>query len=252
VVATQAGTPGTAGTRLRGAVRTVRSYVGKAPGTFLWLAILFATSLVIRYVSPGMADHILERRSTNLHYLSQSPVRVLVTSAMWIAGSGWFSYFVLYNIFHVPAERWLGTKRWLAVVAVAHVGATYISEGLVSWRITQGYAPESQRYTLDYGVSYALAGVIAVLTYRIAKPWRYVYVAGVLVFYGLGVLEARDFTSIGHFSAVLLGLACYPITRARPGVWDPVATARSVAARVRATRSAHSVPARGAKARSGR
>lgn len=224
----------------------------KAPGTFVWLAILFVTSLVIRHVSPHMADHILERRSTNLHYLSQTPVRVLVTSAMWIAGSSWATYFVLYNIFHVPAERWLGTRRWLAVIAIAHVGATYISEGIVSWRITNGYAPESERYTLDYGVSYALAGAVAVLTYRISKPWRYVYAAGVVGFYGLGVLQARDFTSIGHFSAVLLGLACYPITRARPGVWDPVAAARTLAARVSATRSAHRAPARGAKARSER
>lgn len=233
-------------------LRAVWAYIRRAPGTFVWLAILFATSLVIRQVSPHVADHILERRSTNLHYLSQSPVRVLVTSAMWISGSSWPAYFVLYNIFHVPAERWLGTRRWLAVAAIAHVGATYISEGVVSWRINHGYAPESDRYTLDYGVSYALAGVIAVLTYRIARPWCYVYAAGVIVFYGLGVLEERDFTSIGHFSAVLLGLACFPIARARPGVWDPVAAARRLRARASATRSAHREPARGAKAGPGR
>ncbi|MFC8454574.1 rhomboid-like protein [Kitasatospora sp. NPDC057223] len=212
---------------LSAAARSCRAYVRRAPGTYVWLAILFATTVVIRHVSPETADQILEKRSTNLHYLAVSPVRVLLTSAMWIAGGGWLFYFVLYNIFHVPAERWLGTGRWLAVLLIAHVGATYLSEGVLYWAIARGYAPESARYTLDYGVSYALAGVEAVLTYLITEPWRYLYIAGVLFFYGLALVEGRDFTSVGHFSAVLLGLACYPITRSRPGSWDPAAAVRA-------------------------
>lgn len=214
-------------------IDAVWAYVRSAPGTFVWLAILLATTLIIRSVSPDTAQDILERRSTNLHYLAVSPVRVLVSSALWIGGSGWFAYLVLYNIFHVPAERWLGTRRWLAVVIIAHVGATYISEGVLYWAIHHGYAPHSAVHTLDYGVSYALAGVQAVLTYRIARPWRYPYVAAALLFYVLGVLEARDFTSVGHLSAALLGLACYPITRGCPGQWDPAASARTLRQRLR-------------------
>ena len=212
-----------AAVRARRLFGAVGAYVRSAPGTFLWLAILLATTLIIRNVSPATADHILEQRSTNLHYLRVSPVRVLVSSALWIGGRGWFAYLVLYNIFHVPAERWLGTRRWLGVVIIAHVGATYISEGVLYWAIHHGYAPHRAVHTLDYGVSYALAGVVAVLTYRIAPPWRYLYVAAVLLYYALGVLQARDFTSVGHLSAALLGLACYPITRTRPGQWAPAA-----------------------------
>ena len=218
---------------LSAAARSCWVYVRRAPGTYVWLAILFATTVVIRHVSPETADQILEKRSTNLHYLAVSPVRVLLTSAMWIAGGGWLFYFVLYNVFHVPAERWLGTGRWLAVLLIAHVGATYLSEGVLYWAIAHGYAPESARYTLDYGVSYALAGVEAVLTYLIAAPWRYPYIAGVLFFYGLALVQGRDFTSVGHFSAVLLGLACYPIVRSRPGSWDPAATVRAAWRRLR-------------------
>ncbi|WP_037606356.1 rhomboid-like protein [Streptacidiphilus rugosus] len=202
-------------------------YVRRAPGTFVWLAILFVTTQIVRHVDPTVADHILEKRSTNLHYLAVSPVRVLITSAFWIAGGGWFFYFVLYNIFHVPAERWLGTARWLAVLAIAHVGATYISEGVLYWSIQHGYAPESAKFTLDYGVSYALAGVEAVLTYLIVRPWRYLYVVCVLGYYGFALIHTRDFTSVGHFTAALLGLACYPLTRGRPGSFDPAAAARS-------------------------
>lgn len=210
----------------------VGAYVRSAPGTFVWLAILLATTLLIRSVSPATAHHILQQRSTNLHYLRVSPLRVLVSSALWIGGRGWFAYVVLYNIFHVPAERWLGTRRWLGVVIIAHVGATYISEGVLYWAIHHGYAPQQAVHTLDYGVSYALAGVVAVLTYRIAPPWRYLYVAMVLVFYTLGVLQARDFTSIGHLSAALLGLACYPIARGRPDRWDPAASMQTLRQRL--------------------
>ncbi|MFE6051301.1 rhomboid-like protein [Kitasatospora sp. NPDC056446] len=217
--------------------RAVRAYVRRAPGTYIWLAILLVTTQVIRHVEPATADRILERRSTNLHHLQVSPVRVLVTSALWIAGGGWLSYFLLYNLFHVPAERWLGTMRWLSVALLAHVGATYLSEGALGWAIHRGIASPSAVYTLDYGVSYALAGVVAVLTYLLVRPWRYLYAAGVLIVYGLGVQQSRDYTSLGHFSAALIGFACYPLTRDRPGSFDPVASARTLRQRVRGHRA---------------
>ncbi|MBO1418428.1 rhomboid-like protein, partial [Streptomyces sp. FH025] len=206
--------------------------VRSAPGSFIWLAILLVTTVVIRHVDPATADRILERRSTNLHHLQVSPVRALVSSALWIAGGGWLGYFVLYNLFHVPVERWLGTLRWFSVVVLAHVGATYLSEGVLGWAIHRGLAAPRAVYTLDYGVSYALAGVVGVLTYLIVRPWRYLYLAGVLGVYGVGVHLSRDFTSIGHFSAALIGLACYPLTRDRPGAFDPVAAARALRRRL--------------------
>lgn len=213
-------------------------YLRSAPGTFIWLAILLVTTVIIRHVSPTTAHHILERRSTNLHYLEVSPVRVLITSAFWIGGSGWFAYFVLYNIFHVPAERWLGTRRWLIVIAFAHVVATYLSEGALYWAIRHGHAPEHARYTLDYGVSYALGGVMGVLTYRIARPWRYLYAAAIVIFYGVALVQSRDFTSVGHLCAVLLGLASYPLSIGRAGSWDPLDAVRRLRLRVRHAPSA--------------
>jgi hypothetical protein len=221
----------TAGSTVRRWAGAAWRYIRRAPGTFIWLLILFVTTVIIRNSSPAYAHWILEQRSTNIHHLDQSPARVLLTSALWLDGGDWVFYFVLYNIFHVPAERWLGTVRWLIVVLVAHVGATYVSEGVLLWAITLGEAPQSARFTLDYGVSYALSGVVAVLAYLIVKPWRYVYVAAIVLVYGVAVLSTRDFTSIGHFTAAMLGFACYPLVRGRSmagvgGPFDPVATAR--------------------------
>ncbi len=201
--------------------RAVWTYLRRAPGTFVWLLILLFTTHVAHRLSPGVLDHVLGNRSTNLHHLAEDPVRVLISSAFWLAGGGWIVYFLLYNIFHVPAERWLGTLRWLGVVVVAHFGATYISEGVLYLAIQHGRAPADSVNTLDVGVSYALAGIVAVLTYRIARPWRYAYIAGVLGFYSVPLLGDVTFTDIGHFSAVLLGLACYPLVRGRSETWNP-------------------------------
>lgn len=212
------------------------AYVRRAPGTFVWLAILLVTSIVMNRLSPTVLNDVLGNRSTNLHHLQEDPIRVLISSAFWLAGGSWLSYFVLYNLFHVPVERWLGTWRWLTVAVVAHVGATYISEGVLYLAIQHGRAPESAVNTLDVGVSYALAGVTAVLAYRLTPPWRYLYAVGVLLVYGLPLLGGLTFTDIGHFTAVLIGFACYPLTRARPETWDPEEWASSIRARVVARR----------------
>lgn len=204
------------------------AYVRRAPGTFVWLLILLLTSLVARHLPDEVLQRVLGNRSTNLHHLSEDPLRVLVSSAFWLSGGPWISYLVLYNIFHVPAERWLGTVRWLSVCVIAHVGATYLSEGVLYWAIRNGEAPASAVNTLDVGVSYALAGVAGVLVYRVAPPWRYLYAAGVVVFFVVPVLVNQTFTDVGHLTATLIGFACYPLTRGRDGVWDPTAAARTV------------------------
>ncbi|MFC1443801.1 rhomboid-like protein [Streptacidiphilus sp. N1-10] len=197
------------------------AYLRRAPGTHLWLLALFVTTVAMHRMSPEFQEHFLRQRSTNLHQLATDPVRVLIASAFWLDGGTWISYAVIYTIFHVPAERWLGTWRWLLALAVAHVGATYISEGVLYWAIHQGRAPQSAVNTLDVGVSYALAGIQAILFYRITAPWRWIYLAAVLLWYGSALVHGRTFTDVGHLTAALLGLACYPLTRGRGERWDP-------------------------------
>lgn len=208
------------------AARSAWAYVRRAPGTFIWLAILLVTTAILAHLTPQIRTRWILHRSTNLHELSHNPIRVLISSALWIDGGHWWPYLILYNLFHVPAERWLGTLRWLAVAAVSHVGATYISQSIVYFEIRHGTAPASDAFIPDIGVSYALAGVEAVLTYLIAAPWRYLYIAALLAYYGDALIDGRTFTDVGHFTALLLGLACYPLTGSRPGRWDPMDTVR--------------------------
>lgn len=191
----------------------------------MWLAVLFVTTVALHHMSPEFEQQFLRQRSTNIHELSNDPVRVLVQSAMWIDSGHWLPYAVLYTVFHAQAERWLGTVRWLVVCVAAHVLATLISELALLKAIRDGMAPHSAVNTLDIGVSYALAGVVAVLVYRIAAPWRYPYLAVVLVVYGVPLLSTPTFTDLGHFVSVAIGLACYPLVRGRGKAWNPKETA---------------------------
>ncbi|MFF4550452.1 rhomboid-like protein [Streptomyces sp. NPDC001435] len=200
------------------------AYVRSAPGTYVWLLVLFISTVALHHMSPAFEQDFLRQRSTNIHELSQNPVRVLITSAMWIDGGHWVPYAILYSVFHAQAERWIGTARWLAVCVTAHVFATLISEGALLKAVRDGIAPHSAVNTLDIGVSYALAGVVGLLTYRLAVPWRQLYLLGVLVFYGIPLYTDRTFTDFGHFVAVLIGLACYPLVRGRGKAWNPKET----------------------------
>ncbi|MER6063379.1 rhomboid-like protein [Streptomyces sp. NPDC001792] len=202
----------------------VWAYIRSAPGTYVWLAVLFVTTVALHQMSPEFEQHFLRQRSTNIHELSRNPVRVLVASAMWIDSGRWLPYVLLYTVFQAPAERWLGTARWFAVCALAHVLATLISEGALLKAIRDGMAPHSAVNTLDIGVSYALAGVIGVLTYRFASPWRYGYLLVILPVFTLPLAAGRTFTELGHFVSVLIGLACYPLTRGRGKAWNPKET----------------------------
>ncbi|WP_371604807.1 hypothetical protein OG345_18045 [Streptomyces sp. NBC_01220] len=197
-------------------IRGAGSWVRSAPGTYIWLTVLFVTTVIVHQMSPAFEEDFLRQRSTNIHELSRNPVRVLISSAFWIDSGTWLPYAVLYTVFHAPAERRLGTLRWLTVAATAHVLATLVSEGVLAWAIQHGHAPATAVNTLDVGVSYALAGIVAVLTYYVARPWRYVYLFAVLVIYAVPLVTGATFTDVGHFTAALIGLACYPLTRTRP------------------------------------
>jgi hypothetical protein len=69
------------------------------------------------------------------------------------------------------------------------------------------------------GVSYFLVGLMAVLTYHIARPWRWGYLAILLLIFGFPLaridLNDPNFTAIGHFASILIGLCFYPMARER-------------------------------------
>ncbi|MGH3633142.1 rhomboid-like protein [Mycobacterium sp.] len=199
--------------RLKAGWRFVRG----APLTYLWLAVLLVTTVVQYQLSRHELHAVLVHRSTNIHHLGTDPLYVLFVSLFWVDGTDWLMCLLLFTLFLAPAEQWLRQIRWLAVGLTAHTVATYISEGLLYLAIQQHMEPERMVHVRDVGVSYFMVGVMAVLTYHIASPWRWGYLAALVIYYGAGLSADLNFTAIGHFSAIFIGLCFYPMARRRDG-----------------------------------
>jgi hypothetical protein len=190
----------------------------------MWLTVLLITTFIQHQLPQKELRTVLVHASTNLKHLGTDPVYVLVDCLLWIDGKYWWPYLVLFTLFLAPAEHWLGKLRWLAVGLTAHVLATYISEGLLYLQIQHLQHIKADRlvHVRDIGVSYFLVGVMAVLAYRIVPPWRWGYLAVLILGFGLAWYMKPSFTAIGHFSAIFIGLCFYPMARRRTAaLWDP-------------------------------
>jgi hypothetical protein len=201
------------GVRLSAWLTVVRRFVSSAPLTYTWLVVLLITTSIQHHLPRRELHIVLVDGSTNIHHLLTDPLEVLAFSLLWIDGRYWTPYLVLFTLFLAPAEQWLGRKRWLTVGLTAHIGATYLSEGLRYLAILQHLEPARLVYARDIGVSYFLVGVIAMLAYRIAPPWRWGYLAVLIGIYTAPLISHPSFTAIGHFSAIFIGLCFYPMVR---------------------------------------
>ncbi|MGR4881721.1 rhomboid-like protein [Streptomyces sp. LARHCF249] len=194
--------------------RPLWSWIRSSPGTHVWLLIIAVTSIIVVIV-PDRVEHILlHRNSSNIHQLVKHPVRALLSSAFWIENPASLAlYAVLFELFHAPVERWLGTLRWLLIVATAHIVATLASQKVLLTAIEDHRASRSMTHVVDIGVSYGLAAAVGVLTYRLPGPWRWLYLAGAVAFFGLPLLTGGTFTDLGHAIALSVGLLAWPLTR---------------------------------------
>ncbi|KKZ69461.1 membrane protein [Streptomyces showdoensis] len=197
--------------------RPIRSWVRSSPGTHVWLAVIAITSLCIALSPDGLDHYLLHRNSSNLYELSRHPMQALLGSAFWIENpASLLLYAVLFEVFHAPVERWLGTVKWLVVVATAHIAATLISQKVVLEAIQDHDVPRSMAHVVDIGVSYGLAASVGILTYRLPRPWRWFYLAGAVAFFAVPLVTNHTYTDLGHAISLLIGLAFWPLTRHVP------------------------------------
>jgi len=205
--------------RLRSWARTVWQFVSNAPLTYSWLIALTITTIIQHQLTGQQLHVVLLHRYTNIQQLATDPLGVLFSSLFWIDGKSLEPYLLLFTLFLAPAEHWLGQVRWLTVGLSSHILATYMSEGLLYLAIAQRDASERFVRAHDIGVSYFLVGVMAVLTYHIARPWRWGYLALLFIIFGFPLVTMDrielSFTAIGHVAAILVGLAFYPLARER-------------------------------------
>jgi membrane associated rhomboid family serine protease len=189
-------------------------YVRSAPGTYIYLAVLFVTSWILQTSSSRIADALLQERSTNLHHLARDPMRVLFSSAFWVGSlPDWLAWVVLLSIFAAPVERWVGTARTVLVFFIGHVGATLVTAAGLSVALHSDLVESSVVNARDVGASYGFAAVAAALAYRFSGRQRLLYVAAVMSVAGVSLALDHNFTNWGHLIAVAIGFACYPLVR---------------------------------------
>lgn len=222
---------------LRAAGLAVWHFVSGAPLTYAWLLGLTVTTVIQNQLPGRQLRFLLLHRSTNLHELGSDPARVLFSSLLWLDGQNLEPYLLLFTLFLAPAEHWLGQLRWLTVGLTSHILATYISEGILYYAIEKHDAAERLVHVRDIGVSYFLVGVMGVLAFHFARPWRWGYVGVLFVVFGFPLItmgRELNFTAIGHFSSLLIGLCFFPMARAKKTPQWSVARATATWRRLRA------------------
>ena len=145
--------------------------------------------------------------STNLDNLATHPIGALVASA-FVDDGAVLDWIVLGLVALVCAGSVLGNLRAAALVTVAHVLGTAVSEGILAIQIGAGSAPESDRSVLDIGPSYVVVAALTVgIVYgrwpaRIASSVAFLLLAPHL----FGGLTHLAIAPVGHCCAIATGL----------------------------------------------
>src|SRR4051794_24155206 len=134
-----------------------------APGSFCYIAIFTASTIIQRSAPPQLIDLVTTYQSTNLTRLATDPVRVLVVSSFWVDdhGVGLGAYMLVFGTVVAWAERHYGTARIIVIGYSAHVFGSLLTAGIEQIAISHGRAPAALAYDSDVGVSYVLAGCAA-------------------------------------------------------------------------------------------
>ncbi|MBL1079655.1 hypothetical protein JK358_35150 [Nocardia sp. 2] len=191
--------------RLRRLLAAYRTLLAAAPASIAYAFTLFVTWWTLRGTSDAFDRRLILSASTNLRNLQHDPIQVLVASAFWTEGGFPWSEILILLTFMALAERWLGSLRWILVVASGHICATLIVAVGIAHKVDKHLIPLRVTVAADVGPSYGISAMLAALAFRLRGPARWIWAAGLLLFYGAALWQGRTFTDYGHFFAVLIG-----------------------------------------------
>lgn len=184
-----------------------------APLSWVWLGILFVTTRIQQRAGRRASRRIQREHSTNLQRLGNEPWRVLVTSLFWLDDHKWWPYVPVFVGVVAPAERRLGTWRWLRVGIGAHVIGTYVGQGYLRWSIRRAKAPRRLVHARDVGVSYFVFGVAGALSGQVEPRWRTRGRIAALAALVANVAIRPTFTEVGHLTAFVVGIVTAPASQ---------------------------------------
>lgn len=188
-----------------------RSDVGWA-----YAAVVVVVAIVVRVLPGTRTQDLVLDSSTNLDNLRHTPLLVLGASAFVVSPLWGLWILAPLVLVFAAAQRWLGRTATVIVAVLGHVGATLFVAVLLAAGINDGVVDAELARAPDVGVSYGLAAVAGVLVGRVPRRRRPWYGLAVLAVAVGSLLLDRDFTGVGHVTAVLLGFALAVLTARRP------------------------------------
>jgi hypothetical protein len=179
----------------------------RAPATLVYATLVLATTIVVRALDPAWRERLLAASSTNVANLTRAPVRVLVASAFWSQGRPIIVWIGVLVVAMALTERWIGTRRTIAVFAAGHVGATVLTQAAVAIAVAAGWMSRASLHMPDVGISYGLAALAGALALRFHGRARLVHVAVALSVILIFLISDPGVGNVGHVVAFALGLA---------------------------------------------
>ncbi|MFF2956568.1 rhomboid-like protein [Kitasatospora sp. NPDC057965] len=179
---------------------------------FWYVSALAAMWPVLRLLPAERVLALREWASTDLDNLRPwpdgHPVGSLTVSAFVPQDTVWIWPVFALSVFAVVGA--LGGRRAVALLALVHVVATALTEGLVRWRIDHGALPPEAAHALDTGPSYVVVAALAVAACRARPVWSralWLLMLAVAAPTLLGGVTDGEVAAVGHLVSLLAGLA---------------------------------------------
>ncbi|MFD7902653.1 rhomboid-like protein [Kitasatospora sp. NPDC059747] len=182
-----------------------------------YLAVVGATTTFAELADPDLVLRLQEASSSDGHNLLHHPLRALLLSGFWVAGSVWMPYLWGFAFTVAPLERRVGSRRAAAVFAIGHVTATLLSQAVVITAVETGHLESAAMDYLDIGVSYGVLVSLGALAGLLSWRGRLLALGGAAALIAEQIVTENDLvTAVGHPVAVLTGVALWRWLRHGP------------------------------------
>jgi rhomboid family protein len=169
-------------------------------------AIVIVLSLWIGLHSDATVRKLVENVSTNLDNMRSTPLAVLAASAFVVSPLTQLLLVPVVVFVFGVVQRWLGRIALVAVWVFGHVGATLFVMAMEINALYRHIAHFSLVVKPDVGVSYGMAAAIGLLCARVPRRRRIPYALACLAVTGGMFAIWPGFTSLGHLTAIVIGL----------------------------------------------
>ncbi len=187
---------------------SARSLLTRYAVAWFYLVAVTVAEIVYALLPDQDRTALLRWASTNIDNLEHDPVGSLIASAFFPTGS-LTAWPILIALALFGANHVLGNWRTAVTCLAGNVLGTYVSEGVLWYRIGHGELPDTDRLIIDVGPSYVVVSAIAVaLLYgtwiaRLAAALDLALLTFVgQIFAGLSQLRLA---AVGHVTALAVG-----------------------------------------------